>query len=56
MEERSEESLAFSVRVFTLQEEVRAEGEHMETHEEVTVVAAEGTLLYTALRICVVTL
>ncbi|XP_044044488.1 histone-arginine methyltransferase CARM1 isoform X2 [Siniperca chuatsi] len=34
MEERSVESLTFSVRVFTLQEEVRAEEEHMETHEE----------------------
>ncbi|XP_070712051.1 histone-arginine methyltransferase CARM1-like [Pempheris klunzingeri] len=34
MEERSEESLAFSVRVFTLQEEVRVEEEHMETHDE----------------------
>ncbi|XP_041822087.1 histone-arginine methyltransferase CARM1-like [Chelmon rostratus] len=37
MEERSEESPAFSVRVFTLQEEERAEEEHMETHEEVQV-------------------
>ncbi|XP_071320679.1 histone-arginine methyltransferase CARM1-like isoform X1 [Trachinotus anak] len=34
MEERHEESLAFSVRVFILQEEVRAEEEHMEMHEE----------------------
>ncbi|XP_034411426.1 histone-arginine methyltransferase CARM1-like isoform X2 [Cyclopterus lumpus] len=34
MEEKSEESLAFSVRVFTLQEEVGAEEEHMETPEE----------------------
>lgn len=48
MEERSEESLTFSVRVFALQEEVRAEEENMETREEVTVEAAEGALLYTA--------
>ncbi|XP_038571642.1 histone-arginine methyltransferase CARM1-like isoform X2 [Micropterus salmoides] len=34
MEERSEESLTFSVRVFALQEEVRAEEENMETREE----------------------
>ncbi|XP_051283246.1 histone-arginine methyltransferase CARM1 [Dicentrarchus labrax] len=34
MEERGEESSAFSVRVFTLKEEARAEEEHMETHEE----------------------
>ncbi|XP_035533931.1 histone-arginine methyltransferase CARM1-like [Morone saxatilis] len=34
MEERGEETLAFSVRVFTLKEEARAEEEHMETHEE----------------------
>uniref|UniRef100_A0A4W6DTM2 Histone-arginine methyltransferase CARM1 n=1 Tax=Lates calcarifer TaxID=8187 RepID=A0A4W6DTM2_LATCA len=34
MEERSEESLTFSVRVFTLQEEVMAEEEHMETHKK----------------------
>ncbi|XP_075951185.1 histone-arginine methyltransferase CARM1 isoform X2 [Anarhichas minor] len=34
MEEKSEEPMAFSVRVFTLQEEVRAEEEHMETPEE----------------------
>ncbi|XP_010788531.1 histone-arginine methyltransferase CARM1 [Notothenia coriiceps] len=32
MEEKSEES--FPVRVFSLQEELRAEEEHMETHEE----------------------
>ncbi|XP_070813863.1 histone-arginine methyltransferase CARM1 [Chaetodon trifascialis] len=35
MEERSEESLAFSVRVFTVRE--KAEEEPMETHEEVQV-------------------
>ena len=35
MEERSEEPLAFSVRVFTLQEEMTAEETHMDTHEEV---------------------
>ncbi|XP_054479436.1 histone-arginine methyltransferase CARM1 [Anoplopoma fimbria] len=34
MEEKSGESSAFSVRVFTLQEEVPAEEEHMETPEE----------------------
>ncbi|XP_065808142.1 histone-arginine methyltransferase CARM1-like isoform X2 [Labrus bergylta] len=34
MEERSEESSVFSVRVFTLQEETRREEEDMETHEE----------------------
>lgn len=61
MEERSEESLTFSVRVFTLQEEVRAEEEHMETHEEVKVEAAEGALLYNTIYYntlfnCVVTL
>ncbi|XP_063733471.1 histone-arginine methyltransferase CARM1-like isoform X2 [Eleginops maclovinus] len=32
MEEKSEES--FSVRVFSMQEELRAEEDHMETHEE----------------------
>ncbi|XP_040888103.1 histone-arginine methyltransferase CARM1 [Toxotes jaculatrix] len=37
MEDRSEESLAFSVRVFTLQEDVKPEEDHMETHEEVLV-------------------
>ncbi len=56
MEERNEESLTFSVRVFTLQEEVRAEEEHMETHEEVTVEAEEGTLFYIAPFNWVVTL
>lgn len=54
MEERSEESPAFSVRVFTLQEEERAEEEHMETHE-VTGQAAEGALFYATLFNCVVT-
>ncbi|CAJ1087172.1 histone-arginine methyltransferase CARM1-like [Xyrichtys novacula] len=34
MEERSEEQLSFSVRVFTLQEELRGEEEHMEEHGE----------------------
>lgn len=40
MEERSEQSQAFSVRVFPLQEEEeeeRAEGERMETPEEVRI-------------------
>lgn len=41
MEERSEESQAFSVRVFTVQEE-----ERKDTPEEVRMEAAEGTLLY----------
>ncbi|XP_067439075.1 histone-arginine methyltransferase CARM1 [Thunnus thynnus] len=41
MEERSEESLAFSVRVFTLQEEMMAEEAHMDTHEEEVQVHAE---------------
>lgn len=40
MEKKSEELLAFSVRVFTLQEE---EEERMETPGEVTVEAAGGT-------------
>ncbi|XP_030265331.1 histone-arginine methyltransferase CARM1-like isoform X2 [Sparus aurata] len=41
MEERREEPQAFSVRVFTLQEEERAEEEHMETHEEEVQVQGE---------------
>ncbi|XP_036946641.1 histone-arginine methyltransferase CARM1 isoform X2 [Acanthopagrus latus] len=41
MEERREEPLAFSVRVFTLQEDGRAEEEHMETHEEEAQVQGE---------------
>uniref|UniRef100_A0AAQ5YC73 Type I protein arginine methyltransferase n=1 Tax=Amphiprion ocellaris TaxID=80972 RepID=A0AAQ5YC73_AMPOC len=41
MEESSEESLAFSVRVFTLQEEARSEEAHMETHEEEEHIQAE---------------
>lgn len=57
MEERREEPQAFSVRVFTLQEEEeRAEEEHMETHEEVTIGAAEGALLYTNLHNWAVTM
>lgn len=45
MEERSEESTSFSVRVFTLQEEMTAEEAHMDTHEEVTEDVADGTLM-----------
>ncbi|XP_062301482.1 histone-arginine methyltransferase CARM1-like [Scomber scombrus] len=41
MEERSEEPLAFSVRVFTLQEEMTAEEARMDTHEEEVQVHAE---------------
>ncbi|CAK6965495.1 histone-arginine methyltransferase CARM1 isoform X1 [Scomber scombrus] len=41
MEERSEEPQAFSVRVFTLQEEMTAEEARMDTHEEEVQVHAE---------------
>lgn len=45
MEERNKESLAFSVRVRTLQEEEMVEEEHRETAKEVKIKAAEGALL-----------
>ena len=48
MEERSEESLAFSVRVFTLQEEMMAEEAHMDTHEEVRQEVTDATLMYSS--------
>ncbi|XP_030609104.1 histone-arginine methyltransferase CARM1 isoform X2 [Archocentrus centrarchus] len=41
MEERTENSLAFPVRVFSLQEEMRAEA-HMDTHEEVILEGDQG--------------
>lgn len=46
MEERNKESLAFSVRVFTLQEVEMVEEEHRKTAKEVKMKAAEGALLY----------
>lgn len=49
MGEKSEESLAFAVRVFTLrEEEVSSEEDHMDTHEEVGAEAAGGALLLLA--------
>ncbi len=46
MEKRGEESLAFSVRVFTVQEEEMAEEEHVDTCE---VIRLQRAVLYTYL-------
>lgn len=44
MEERNKESLAFSVRVFTLQDEEMAEEECRNTVKEVKMKAVQGAL------------